>query len=204
MNTINFQHKKIYALHTILCDPQLRICDTGTWRITNWIIITIIIFFLPSVSIIIIIVKKSRIFCLTLRHKYSKLCITFCKTPKSAYWKAPQSSDLTEDISFGHVLKTLVGKAVASADRTVHCQFQATGQPVSRMQASDAMTSWLPIELLFLSLTAEVLQGKMCQNSLPSGGGGSVSAKISGGRGCPSANILISLERQLIALQLCR
>jgi len=28
------------------------------------------------------------------------------------------------------------------------------------------------IELLFLSLTAEVLQGKMCRNSLPSGGVG--------------------------------
>jgi len=41
------------------------------------------------------------------------------------------------------------------------------------------------VELLFLSLTVEVLQGKMCQNSLPSGGGGSVSAKISWGRGRP-------------------
>jgi len=40
-------------------------------------------------------------------------------------------------------------------------------------------------ELLFLSLTAEALQGKMCQNSLPSGGSESVSAKISGGRGRP-------------------
>ena len=36
------------------------------------------------------------------------------------------------------------------------------------------------IELLFLSLTVEALQGKMCQNSLPSGGGGSLRAKISG------------------------
>jgi len=27
------------------------------------------------------------------------------------------------------------------------------------------------IELIFLSLTVEALQGKMCQNSLPSGGG---------------------------------
>ena len=41
------------------------------------------------------------------------------------------------------------------------------------------------IELLFLSLTVEALQGKMCQNSLPSGGSVSVSAKISGGRGRP-------------------
>jgi len=36
------------------------------------------------------------------------------------------------------------------------------------------------IELLFLSLTVEVLQGKMCQNSLPSGVGRSLGAKISG------------------------
>ena len=41
------------------------------------------------------------------------------------------------------------------------------------------------IELLFLSLTVEGLQGKMCQNSLPSGGGRSYGAKISGGRGRP-------------------
>ena len=57
--------------------------------------------------------------------------------------------------------------------------------------------------LLVLSLAVEALEGKMCQNSLPSGGGGPVSAKISGGRGHPPANILIPLERQLIALQLC-
>ena len=33
----------------------------------------------------------------------------------------------------------------ASADKTMRCQFQVTGQPVSRTQASDAMTSRLPI-----------------------------------------------------------
>jgi len=62
------------------------------------------------------------------------------------------------------------------------------------------------IELLFLSLTAEALQGKMCQNSMPSGGGRSLGTKVSGGRGRPTANILIplELERQLIALKLCR
>ena len=37
------------------------------------------------------------------------------------------------------------------------------------------------IELLFLSLTVEALQVKMCQNSLPSGVGRSLGAKISGG-----------------------
>jgi len=36
------------------------------------------------------------------------------------------------------------------------------------------------IELLFLSLTVEALQGKTCQNSLLSGGGRSLGAKISG------------------------
>jgi len=41
------------------------------------------------------------------------------------------------------------------------------------------------IELPFLSLAVEALQGKMCQNSQPSGGGRSVRAKISGGTGCP-------------------
>ena len=41
------------------------------------------------------------------------------------------------------------------------------------------------IELLFLSLTVEALQGKMCENSLPSGGGRSLGAKISGDRFVP-------------------
>ena len=59
------------------------------------------------------------------------------------------------------------------------------------------------IEFLLLSLAAEALQAKMCQNSLPSGGGRSPGAKISGRRGRPPANMLIPLERQLNALQLC-
>ena len=41
------------------------------------------------------------------------------------------------------------------------------------------------IGLLFLSLTVEALQGKSCQDSLLSGGGRSVGAKISGARGHP-------------------
>jgi len=40
-------------------------------------------------------------------------------------------------------------------------------------------------ELIFLSLTVQELQGKMCQNSLPSGVGRSLGAKISGGGGRP-------------------
>ena len=54
------------------------------------------------------------------------------------------------------------------------------------------------VELLFLSLEVEALQGKTCQNALSSGGGRSLGAKISGESGRPSANILIPLERQLI------
>jgi len=60
------------------------------------------------------------------------------------------------------------------------------------------------IERIFLSLAVEALQDKMCQNSLPSGGGRSLGANISEGNGPPPANILTPLERQLIALQLCR
>jgi len=41
------------------------------------------------------------------------------------------------------------------------------------------------IEFLFLSLMVEALQGNMCHNSLPSGVGRSLGAKISGGRGRP-------------------
>ena len=50
------------------------------------------------------------------------------------------------------------------------------------------------IELLFLTLTVEAIQGKMCQNALPSGGGGSVSAKISGERSRPSGIFFWFLE----------
>jgi len=41
------------------------------------------------------------------------------------------------------------------------------------------------IEPLHLSLAAEALEGKMCQNSLSLGGGRSLGAKISMGRGRP-------------------
>ena len=41
------------------------------------------------------------------------------------------------------------------------------------------------IELLFLSVTVEALQGKKCQNLLPSGGGRSLGTMISGKSGRP-------------------
>jgi len=48
--------------------------------------------------------------------------------------------------------------------------------------------------LLVLSLTVEALQGKMCQNALPSGVGRSLGAKISGGRGRPWEYFLVSTK----------
>jgi len=50
------------------------------------------------------------------------------------------------------------------------------------------------IELLFLSLTVEALHGKTCQDSLLSGRGRSVRAKISGGRGRPWGIFLVSIK----------
>ena len=48
------------------------------------------------------------------------------------------------------------------------------------------------IELLFLSLTVKALQSKMCQNSLPSGVGRSLGAKISGEGVVPGEYFLVS------------
>ena len=80
----------------------------------------------------------------------------------------------------------------ASADRTARRQFQATGQPVSRTQASDTMTSRLP------RYEAKCVQRRCFQSgSVP------LHSDIKG-TDLPPANILIPLERQLIVLQLCR
>jgi len=49
------------------------------------------------------------------------------------------------------------------------------------------------IELLFLSLTVKALQGKTCQNSLLSGGGGSIWANTSG-KGSSLRNLFWFLE----------
>ena len=50
------------------------------------------------------------------------------------------------------------------------------------------------IELLFLSLAVEALQGKMYQYSLPSGGGRSLGAKVSEGRGRSWGIFLVSTK----------
>jgi len=56
------------------------------------------------------------------------------------------------------------------------------------------------IGLLFLSLPVEALQCKMCQNSLPSGGGRSLGAKISGGRGRPCGTFFAFYKTRHILL----
>ena len=45
---------------------------------------------------------------------------------------------------FGHIEGYILTRRPASADRTARRQFQATGQPMNRTQASDAMKSRLP------------------------------------------------------------
>jgi len=64
------------------------------------------------------------------------------------------------------------------------------------MARSKALVEFLlsVIELLFLCLTLEALQGKMCHNSLPSGGGRSLGAKMSAGRGRPWEIFLVSTK----------
>jgi len=86
----------------------------------------------------------------------------------------------------------IVTRRPASADRTARRQFQATGQPVSRTQASDAMTSRLPR-----------YDAKCVQRSCFQWGSVILRSDIKGAD-LPPANILIPFERQLIALQLCR
>ena len=80
----------------------------------------------------------------------------------------------------------------ASADRTARRQFQATGQLVSRTQASDAMTSRLP------RYEAKCVQRRCFQC-----GSVTLHSDIKW-QELPPANILIPLERQLTALQPCR
>ena len=60
------------------------------------------------------------------------------------------------------------------------------------------------IGLLFLSLTVEALQGKRCQDSLLSGGGRSVRANTSGGRGHPWGIFLVSTKLDHFAIQRCK
>jgi len=80
----------------------------------------------------------------------------------------------------------------ASADRTARRQFQATGQPVTRTQAGEAMTSRLPR-----------YEAKCVQRNCFQCGSVALRSDIKGTEQ-PPANILIPLGSQLIALQLYR
>jgi len=97
-------------------------------------------------------------------------------------------------VCYTEVRPGLSGKTrrpASSTDRTARRQFQATGQPVSWMQASDAMTSRLP------RYEAKCVQRRCFQcGSVP------LRSDIKGME-LPPANILIPLERQLTAQQLC-
>ena len=101
-----------------------------------------------------------------------------CRLPFQAY--AHMHSDFSWNV------KT---RRPASADRIARRQLQATGQSVSRMQASDAMTSRLP------RYEAKCMQRRCFQCELVP-----LHSDIKGAE-LPPANILIPLERQLIALQ---
>jgi len=64
------------------------------------------------------------------------------------------------------------------------------------------------IERILLSLAVEALQGKTCQNSLPSGGGRSLGAKIAGEGVVPGEHFVgfyktrhIFTARAMLALQ---
>jgi len=85
--------------------------------------------------------------------------------------------------------KRNITRRPASADRTARRQFQATGQPMSRTQASDAVTSRLPRD------EAKCVQRRCFQcGPVPLRSDIKVIE-------LPPANILIPLERQLIELQ---
>jgi len=60
------------------------------------------------------------------------------------------------------------------------------------------------IGLLFLSLTVEALQGKRCPDSLLSGGGRSVRAKISGEEVVPGEYFLVSTKLDAFCYRHCK
>jgi len=100
-------------------------------------------------------------------------------------WAPLADASLSSDIS-------VATRRPAAADRTVRRQFQATAQPVSQTQASDAMTSRLP------HYEAKCVQRRCFQCRSVA-----LHSDIKGTE-LPPANILIPLKRQLTALQLCR
>jgi len=109
----------------------------------------------------------------------------------STHTSSPQSMSAVDATgTVAHSVCVWYTRRPASADRTARRQFQPNGQPVSRTQASDAMTSRLP------RYQAKYVQCRCFQcGSVP------LRSDIKGTE-LPPASILIPLERQLIALQL--
>jgi len=123
-----------------------------------------------------------------------KNCWLNSKMSATCFWvtiSAPNYNNLTSVqryFCFSNCDRPFTRRPAYSADRTVHRQFQATGQPVSQTQASDAITSRLP------RYEAKCVQRRCFQcRSVP------LRSDIKGTEP-PPANILIPLERQLIAL----
>jgi len=59
-------------------------------------------------------------------------------------------------------------------------------------------------QLFSLALTVQALQGKTCQDSLLSGGGGSASARISEGRVVPGEYFLVSAKLDIFCYLKCK
>ena len=120
-----------------------------------------------------------------------RILVTTTKTTMSWVVEGPRDP-LIQLKSYHNYAKT---RRPASANRTARRQFQATGQPMSRTQASDATTSSrLP------RYEAKCVQRRCFQwGSVP------LRSDIKGTEP-PPADILLPLEteRQLIAIQLCR
>jgi len=106
------------------------------------------------------------------------------------FWMLTINRNILHPLSKKYVVILLFAiytRRPASADRTARRQFQATGQPVSRTQASDAMTSQLP------RCEAKCVQRRCFEcGSVP------LRSDVKGTE-LPPANIVIPLQRQLIA-----
>ena len=141
-----------------------------------------------------------RPFCKTVRPMLSDCCLSCLSNQRPRDQVLDPADQSVPGLRPGATRRTLSSgccttvrtRRPASADRTARRQFQATGQPVSRTQASDAITSRLP------RYEAKCMQRRCFEcGSVP------LRSDVKGTELHP-ANILIPLERQLIALQLCR
>ena len=143
-----------------------------------------------------VLIRRKRV---VVFHQVMPLCIVMNMFRTTQRWSLPKTVELGAIVLKLGVIKCSGlrwflkwTRRPASADRTARRQFQATGQPVSRTQASDAMTSRLPC------YEAKCVQLRCFQcGSVP------LRSDIKG-TVLPPASILIPLKRQLIVLQLCR